>query len=125
MLDTNIYDLIVARPGFAARLERAVGDGRIEILRTSVQEDEIARMPDAAKRAAMQRISGRRIPVSERALGTSGPLPSDDMLIAVTAEDEADVLVTEDKEIQARIEIWRFDRLVRFIDAPADPAPPP
>ena len=33
MLDTNVYDLVVARRDFAERLNRAVEDGAIEILR--------------------------------------------------------------------------------------------
>ncbi|MSP50109.1 MAG: hypothetical protein EXQ95_12385 [Alphaproteobacteria bacterium] len=121
MLDTNIYDLVVARAGFAARLDRAVRAGHVEILRTPVQEDEIARIPDAIKRTAMRKVPGRKIPA---VLPASGPLPSEDVLIAMTAAAEADVLVTEDRELREhieatspRLEIWPFDRLVRFIDS--------
>ena len=121
MLDTNIYDLIVARPGFAARLHHAVRAGHVEILRTRVQDEEIARIPDAAKRAAMRSVPGRRIPTVSPA---PGPWPAEDDMIAMTAAAGADVLVTEDKELRARVEattpdldVWGFDQLVGFIDA--------
>ena len=122
MLDTNIYDLITARPGFGARLHRAVRAGTIDILRTRVQEEEIARIPDAAKRAAMRAIPGRSIPTVSPA---PGPWPTEDALIAMTAAAGAEVLVTEDRELRARVEattsrleVWRFDQLVAFVEAP-------
>jgi predicted nucleic acid-binding protein len=117
MLDTNVYDLVVARAGFTARLQQAVRAGAVEILRTRVQEEEIARIPDPKKRAALRKIPGRRI---ETVSPPPGPWPSDDALIAMTAEAEADALVTEDKELRERVaatrlEVWRFDQLVDFI----------
>lgn len=123
MLDTNVYDRIVARPGFTARLVRAVRSRQVEILRTPVQDQEIQRIPDAARRAAMQKVPFRRVPVSAAAWRASPP-PSEDDLIAATAEAEADVLVTEDKELRervaattSRLEAWCFDQLVAFIEA--------
>ena len=124
MLDTNIYDLIVARNGLTARLTQAVRARQIEILRTRVQDEEIARIPDAVRRAAMQKVPFRRIPTNEAAWSAATPHPSEDDMIAATAEAAADVLVTEDRELRERVkakgtslEVWSFDRLVRFIDA--------
>ena len=123
MLDTNIYDRIVARAGFTARLARAVRSGEIEILRTRVQDEEIQRIPDAARRAAMQKVPFRRIPTNEAAWSQANPHPSEDDMIAATAEAAADVLVTEDKDLRERVtakgtglDVWRFDQLVAFID---------
>lgn len=125
MLDTNVYDLVVARDGFARRLERAVEAGHVEILRTRVQEEEIARIPDAARRAALRRVRGRMIPTSEapwRGLAR-GRAPSEDELIWATARESADVLVTEDKDLRSRAEgsgrlaVWRFSQLVDFIES--------
>ena len=123
MLDTNIYDRIVARDGFTARLVRAVRRQQVEILRTPVQDEEIRRIPDAARRAAMQKVPFRRIPTNEAAWSATTPMPSEDDLIAATAEAAADVLVTEDRDLSERVtakgtklEVWSFDRLVRFID---------
>ncbi len=122
MLDTNVYDRIVARDGFTARLVGAVRSGEIEILRTPIQDQEIARIPDATRRAAMQTVPFRRVPVSAAAWRAAPP-PSEDDLIAATAEAEADVLVTEDRELRERVEakgsgleVWCFDQLVGFIE---------
>jgi len=121
MLDTNVYDLIVARRGFAERLNQAVLAGAIEILKTRVQDEEIARIPNARKRAAMRAIRSRVVPVS--AAAWSGPrAPSEDAQILATAAEAVDVLVTEDKEMRERaaaqpIEVWGFDALVAFVEA--------
>ncbi len=127
MLDTNVYDRIVARAGFTARLARAVRSGEIEILRTRVQDEEIQRIPDAVRRAAMQKVPFRRIPTNEAAWSAGNPHPSEDDMIAATAEAAADVLVTEDKDLGERVkattrrlEVWRFDQLVGFIEALPD-----
>ena len=123
MLDTNVYDLVVARRDFAKRLNRAVEDGAIEILRTRVQEEEIARIPDASRRAAMRRVRGRTVPVSDAPWQgmPRGGAPSEDALIVATAEESADVLVTEDRVLAAKaraghLEVWRFEALVAFVE---------
>lgn len=127
MLDTNVYDRIVARAGFTARLARAVRSGEIEILRTRVQDEEIQRIPDAVRRAAMQKVPFRRIPTNEAAWSAGNPHPSEDDMIAATAEAAADVLVTEDKDLgdhvmatTRHLKVWRFDQLVGFIEALPD-----
>jgi predicted nucleic acid-binding protein len=123
MLDTNVYDLIVARPGFAERLNAAAETGALSILRTRVQDEEIARISDAARRAAMRKVRSRVIPTSESAWAglPRGRAPSEDALIAATAVESADILVTEDKQLRAlvagRIEAWRFAELVAYVDS--------
>ncbi len=144
MLDTNIYDRIIARRGFTDRLNQAVVAGHIEILRTHIQDDEIARIPNAAKQAEMRKVRVRKIPTSGAAWGMSrwgearwggsgavkfsditkgNPIHAEDALIAMTAEVEADVLVTEDRAMETRVrekskrlEVWRFDQLVTFVE---------
>ncbi len=125
MLDTNVYDLIVARRGFVERVNAAVEAGTIEILRTRVQEEEIARIPDPGRRAAMRQVRGRTIAVSDAPWAgmPKGRAPSEDALIVATAEESADVLVTEDKDLArrakegGRLEVWRFQELVAFVEA--------
>lgn len=130
MFDTNVYDLIVARPGFTERLARLVDTGRIDILRTQVQDDEIGRIPDTRKRAALRRAPGRRVAASE-APWNAPPrgglrfIPSEDDVIAATAAAEAAVLVTEDRMLRQRaatlgIEAWSFEQFARFADALPD-----
>ncbi len=121
MLDTNVYDLVVTRSGFTDRLNRAVEAGHVDVVRTRVQENEIARIQSASRRAAIRKIRGRTVPTISP---PPGPWPSDDTLIALTAEVSADALVTEDKELRERVqaasnrlEAWSFAHLVQFIDA--------
>jgi rRNA-processing protein FCF1 len=127
MLDTNIYDLVVARRGLAARLNRAVESGQIEILRTRVQEEEIARIPNAARRAAMRQVRGRTIPTSEAPWAglAKGRAPSEDELIAATARENAAVLVTEDQELRRNakdsgLDAWCFAELVQYVGSLSD-----
>lgn len=125
MLDTNVYDLVIARRGLAELLNRAVEEKAIEILRTRVQEEEIARIQNASKRAAMRQVRGRTVPVSDAPWAglPKGRAPSEDALIVATAEESADVLVTEDKELAerakegGRLAVWRFAELVAFVEA--------
>jgi len=145
MLDTNIYDRIIARRGFTERLNQAVVAGHIEILRTHIQDDEIARIPNAARQAEMRKVRARKIATNGAAWGVSrwgdaswggagsvrfgdiakgNPIHAEDALIAMTAEAEADVLVTEDRAMEARVkaksrhlDVWRFAQLVEFVEA--------
>jgi len=147
MLDTNIYDRIIARRGFTDQLNQAVVAGHIEILRTHIQDDEIARIPNVTKQAEMRKVRARKVSTTGAAWGVSkwgearwsgsgavkfgdiakgNPIHAEDALIAMTAEVEADVLVTEDRAMEARVkektehlEVWRFAQLVDFVEKSA------
>jgi hypothetical protein len=95
MLDTNVYDLVVTREGFAGRLDRAVRDGHVEILRTHVQEEEIARIPDAARRAAMRQVRGA---------------------VRVTEDKEFRLRA----KAPGRLDVWRFSELVDYVESLSD-----
>ncbi|MSO85492.1 MAG: hypothetical protein EXR02_06765 [Rhodospirillales bacterium] len=113
MLDSNVYDQIIARDGFSNRLNEAVQRGHIEILKTHIQDDELTRIPDPEKVRAVSEVPGQEINTSGSVWGVSkwgkscwGDGPADikfddiqrgnskhtnDALIAITAAAQADV----------------------------------
>ena len=146
MLDTNVYDRIVADEAFLTKLIKAHNDGKIVVLETHVQRDELARISDDAKRALVKRVPGVKIvtsgmvwDVSRFDEGTFGDGAGDvcvsdlltpagnsaqDALITATSSYAADVLVTEDKRIPKRVRatnsklaVWNFDRFKAYVEA--------
>jgi predicted nucleic acid-binding protein len=127
MLDTNIYDRIVETPGMASALDQLTAAGRIQILTTFIQQDEIAAIPDVVKRSKVKSVRTTKVtptagmygvtPYGESPYGcdgSEGVLPVDalmsrsgkrwqDALIASTASAKADVLVTEDADLKSRV----------------------
>ena len=123
MLDTNIFDRIIEVPGFAGHLRSLTAGGRLDIVVTHVQEDELARIPDTAKRREVQLVPRRSIATSVFLMGFSplgaarlgegdgGGLSLDelaernrvpDAVIALTAAAEAEeveAFVTEDARL--------------------------
>jgi hypothetical protein len=71
MLDTNIFDRIIVIPGLADHLRSLTTGGRLDIVVTQVQEDELARMPDPAKRREVQLVPRRLIATSVFLMGFS------------------------------------------------------
>jgi predicted nucleic acid-binding protein len=125
MLDTMVFDQIVADAAFAEAVRDAVRTDFIMIVTTHIQEDQIAAMPDEEKRTAISRIPRRVVPTTGFAwdvsrLGmarladeeTSATIERigrrhvrnvKDALIAASTHDEADALVTEDQTLRKRI----------------------
>jgi predicted nucleic acid-binding protein len=138
MLDTNIFDRIIAISGFAGHLRSLTAGGGIDIVVTHVQEDELAGIQDAEKRRAIQQVPRRLVPTVVFVLdisrlgdarlggGHEGGLEYDalhgenpkrvrDAVIALTAAAEVDAFVTEDSQlarnVRARaekLEVWDF-----------------
>jgi hypothetical protein len=125
MLDTNCYDQVIKIPGFLINMNSLTQAGKIEILSTHVQEDELNRIPDLKKRAAVLSIPRKLISTSGAIydiskygqarygsgkiynvdLGTvkrGNPNNAEDALIALTAAHEVDVFVTEDVRLRKR-----------------------
>ena len=132
MLDTNIFDELLADPGSQQVLNDLIKRNVIVILTTHVQADEIAATPDsrAGHRVALQAMYAR-LQMTE--IATSGavwdvskwnrsrwgdgagglrigdimrsnPEDAEDALIAITADANADVFVTaETKDLPKRI----------------------
>ncbi len=53
ILESNVYDQVVATPERRRLFGAACESGRIELLLTHVQHDELMAIPDEAKRAAI------------------------------------------------------------------------
>ena len=120
MIDTNIVDCIVAEEGLSGRLQNLHHSGRLTILTTHIQQDEIGETPDTKQehrkklQEAIAKIAPQVVPTKGFVLGRSrlglaalgdgesidrfrkGNIEhTEDALIASTAETKADVLVTE------------------------------
>lgn len=150
MLDTQIYDLIVDTPGMAKRLNRLSREGKVTVLCTHIQEDELANIADKQKRAAIVKIIKKKVATSGAVYGVSkygqatyvhgssdgvsiGDIRSPsgkhtkDALIATAAAQNADVLVTEDRRLANRMRIlspsckaWGFGQLKEYLFKPKD-----
>lgn len=146
MLDSNVYDEVIAVSGFADRLRAAIETGHIDIVTTPIQRDELGRIPDPAKRAATLDVPGTVISTAGAVWGVSrfdqarygkgdgdivytdifkgNPRDIEDALIAITAASEADVLVTQEKgklpkrilAARSKLTVWDFAQLRRYID---------
>jgi predicted nucleic acid-binding protein len=125
MLDTMIFNHIVDDPAFAMVVRNAAHSGSITIVSTHIQEDQIADNPDDEKREAISRIPRTVVPTTGFALDvsrldmarfandeTSATIErmgqrhlknTKDALIAASARDEADAIVTDDKTLRKRI----------------------
>jgi hypothetical protein len=125
MLDTMIFDHIVADDALANSVVAAVRNGSIMIVTTHIQEDQIAVISDDKKREAILHIPRAVVPTTGFAWDISrlgmAELADDetsatierigqrhlptvkDALIASSARDRADAIVTDDKTLQRRI----------------------
>lgn len=149
MLDTMIYDLIHATPGMEESLNRLISEGRLTILCTHIQEDQIAKISNKKnKNLVMETFEniiktkvktsgaihgrskygqstygdGRDSGVRTKDIISPSGQHSDDALIATTAAQHADILVTEEKRFQSRMKrlsssckIWDFEQLKKLI----------
>lgn len=120
MIDTNIVDRIVVVEGLSGRLQNLHHSGRLTILITHIQQDEIGETPDAKRERrkrleeTIAKIEPQVVPTDGFVLGRSrlglaafgdgesidrfrqGKIKrTNDALIAATAAARADVLVTE------------------------------
>lgn len=111
MLDTNLFDGIVGTPGLVDRLNRLTRTGRLTLLTSPVQEQELADIADPSRRRAAQRVERQVVPTAEAPEG-AGPsaaslMPSPkhwrDATIGATASALADLLVTEDAGLTRRL----------------------
>jgi hypothetical protein len=71
MLDTNIFDAIITTPGLVKHLQSLTASDRLDIVVTHVQEDELARIQDAAKREEVQEVPRRLVATSVFLMGFS------------------------------------------------------
>ena len=60
MLDSNIYDCIVATTRMTETLKDLCDKGHIEIITTDIQEDELGKIPDAHKWKQTEKVPGKK-----------------------------------------------------------------
>lgn len=101
MFDSNAYDEIL-RHGDVERLRALIAAGKLIIVTTHVQEDELRQIADAEKRMALlgiyHRVGGSRIAPGDVIAGDTTYLSRDDLLARVTKAC-CDVLVTHDRAL--------------------------
>jgi predicted nucleic acid-binding protein len=147
-IDTNVIDFLLARPDLCAALTRGATRGALTIITNHVVEDELAATPCKGKRAALLAVYAelprdekdtpgfvfdvsrldRAAVEAERAPGVT--LLDDvttrqrgrrhDALIATTASAHADVLVTGDDELAAKVSasgasVWGLTEFEYFL----------
>jgi hypothetical protein len=140
VLDSNVYDQLVGTPKRQLLFINACNTGRIELLMTHIQHDELMNHPDQATRNAIFTIPFVVTMTSGVVLGTSklglarfgepGKIDAvrspngnhtNDALIAATAQAEGSILVTEERRLtnQARrqgIEVWAAAELIGYVE---------
>lgn len=103
MFDSNAYDAIFAH-GDAHRLRALIDGGRIVVITTPVQEDELRCIADPARRAALldlfRKLGGTRIDPADVIAGDTTYMSGDDKLAGVAAAC-CDLLVTDDAMLAA------------------------
>jgi rRNA-processing protein FCF1 len=140
LLDNNILDHLIEPPELIRRVITAHESGHVEFLMTSIQHDEMMKVPDSEKRSAMAVIPfvitqayGVVPGVSKPGLARFGETElidvvrspegnhTEDALHATTAKYEDAVLVTEDQRLTRRarelgVEVWDAQRLIEYIE---------
>jgi hypothetical protein len=137
--DSNIYDKFIDLPCIRNRILELIQRDRIELLQPHIIRSQLAATPDISRREALLSIPAKTVPVDgmlagyscagDRVGDGSGGLKTDvmlkdkkptpghtrDALIATTAATEADVLVTEDRQLgnkiksmKPTIQVWNF-----------------
>lgn len=128
LLDSNAYDQLEADSEALRALKSACMTGRIELLMTHVQWDELGRIPDVERRDRIANIPfvvvatyGMILGVSRVGLarvGEAGPIETarngslkhdHDALLASTAQHEGATLVTVDRRLTARAQVLRLE----------------
>ena len=94
MLDTMVFDA-VADGGAGDAVGAAVRDGRLALFTTTVQEAQLAAVPDPVRRKALRRLGRVVLPPVDP--GDVLDRHHADATIAATARAGCDVLVTDDR----------------------------
>jgi predicted nucleic acid-binding protein len=142
MLDSNVHDRLEADQAVLGILREHIAEGRIKLVSTHVQRDELSLAPEP-KRTALMAIYGLTESVSTTgavwdvsrwgecswstdeesasivALMAGNANHAEDALIAATAASEAEVFVTNDARLASKIQranlsvkVWSWDEFV-------------
>lgn len=145
MLDSNVHDLIVADQATKDAILKRIAEGRLKLISTHVQRDELSLAP-STKRDALLAIyqlndvvqttgavwdvsrwdqstyGSDDVNASIDAMMAGNPKHAEDALIAATAAGEADVLVTNESRLASKIrrsgfavDVWSWDQFVTWL----------
>jgi predicted nucleic acid-binding protein len=145
MLDSNVHDLIVVDQQVKAAVLKRIADGRLKLVSTHVQRDELSLAP-AHKRDALLAIyelsdvaqttgavwdvsrwdqstyGSDEVNASIDALMSGNPTHAEDALIAATASGQADVLVTNETRLSSKIkragfavDVWSWGQFAAWV----------
>lgn len=145
MLDSNVHDLIVADQHVKAAILKRIAEGRLKLVSTHVQRDELSLAPPLKRDALLAiydlsevaQTTGAVWDVSRWDQSTYGsdevnasidammggnPRHAEDALIAATAGGEADVLVTNETRLASKIrragfgvDVWSWNQFVAWL----------
>jgi predicted nucleic acid-binding protein len=145
MLDSNVHDLVAADPSTLAAIKQRIADGQLKLISTHIQRDELSRAPEP-KRTQLLKIYGLAEKVSTTgavwdvsswdecswaddatsaaivAMVAGNTKHAEDALIAATASDEADALVTNETRLASKIrragfagKVWSWDEFAGWL----------
>jgi len=145
MLDSNVHDLIAADQAVMDAILKRIQDGRLRLVSTHIQRDELSRAPKL-KRTALLAIYGLAEKISTTgavwdvsswdecswgtdeasaaiaALMAGNHKHAEDALIAATAGECADALVTNEARLASKIrragfsgDVWTWDQFVAWL----------
>jgi len=145
MLDSNVHDLIAADQQVKDAILKRIADGRLKLVSTHVQRDELSLAPPPKRDAllAIYELSevaqttgavwdvsrwdqstygSDEVNASIDALMGGNPNHAEDALIAATAAGEADVLVTNETRLASKIrcagfsvDVWTWSQFVAWL----------
>ncbi|MGK2936843.1 MAG: hypothetical protein ACSLFR_03420 [Solirubrobacteraceae bacterium] len=127
MIDTMVFDAVADDPETREAITAATRDRRIALFTTQIQEDQLAAIPDPARRKRLRALPREVLPpVSAdggelvNAVHAGQNKHMADAIIAGTALARCDVLVTEDARLTERagalgLEVWNIQRLLGWI----------
>jgi len=145
MLDSNVHDLVAADQAVLTAIRQRIADGRLKLVSTHVQRDELSGAPEQ-KRAALLAIyelsekvsttgavwdvsswdecnwGTEEVNASIVALMAGNTKHAEDALIAATAAGEADILVTNEIRLASKIQragfsvkVWSWGQFVAWL----------
>ncbi|MCP4620208.1 MAG: hypothetical protein GY844_27690 [Bradyrhizobium sp.] len=146
MLDSNVHDLVVVDQAAKDAILKHIADGRLKLISTHVQRDELSLAPSPMRDALLaiyeltevvqttgavwdvsrwdQSTYGTdKVNASIVALTAGNSKHAEDALIAATAAGEAEVLVTNEARLASKIqragfavEVWHWSQFLTWLD---------
>jgi predicted nucleic acid-binding protein len=120
MIDTMVFDRLVDDPEAFAAMSQAVRERRLALFTTPVQEAQVAAVADPRRRKQLRAVPREVVPPAPN-VEADGRRHIADAIIAETAIERCDLLVTEDARLTRRslergLEVWNVDRLLAWLN---------